>query len=348
MQSKICYNITPDPGLNNIKVNPTPPLFVSEYQIAELARSQSRVCRDYDSIRNTIHQLGEMPRTYNVSFSDQLTRSSTGISEFPDVISSASLFRDEPDCPRRVSAFDILRYMWADTAATIIQKHLRGRWGRIAGEKQRQRVLWLRKAVPAAVNIQKAWRGWLGRRKTEFFRMVATRMRTRRTAAIKMQSSWRGWCDRLRYRIRRLAQILMCIRDAASRVIQRVIIGTRTRRLLDDDYEKWVIKWNWDKPGAFVEVVGDFTNPPWTRRIPMKYCNIRECFVCTLPRIEGRYELKFIVNGGYVCDGAETVISDGSGHYNNVVRIQPRPPEPPFRKIRRCLEAAAHTERELC
>jgi len=150
----------------------------------------------------------------------------------------------------------------------------------------------------------------------------------------------------VRCRVRRLADVLARVRNAAAEVIQRDLIGDRARRVVDDDYQHWVIKWNWDKPGAVVEVVGDFTDPPWSKRIPMSYCPTRECFVCTLPRIEGRYELKFVVNGAYVCDGAETVITDGAGHYNNVVGIQPPPDESPFRRIRRRLAEATRRNAE--
>jgi len=282
--------------------------YVSKTQLMELMRSQTRVWKQ------SLDPRGLCGIRLGRSFS-----------------ASCGGFRTPTLGVRRafVSSFDVLRLVWADTAATIIQRHMRGRWGRRLGQQQKEKVMWLRKAIPAAVRIQKVWRGWKGRNKAQYLKMVKFHMDQRREAAIQMQASWRGWWDRMRCRVRRLTEALMRVRNVASQVIQRVFIGARTRRIVDKDYEFWVIKWNWDKQGAVVEVVGDFSDPPWVKRIPMKYCSTRECFVCTLPRLEGRYELKFIVNGSYICDGAETVISDGAGHYNNVVRIQAAPNEPP-------------------
>ncbi|XP_026189879.1 uncharacterized protein LOC34622785 [Cyclospora cayetanensis] len=133
-------------------------------------------------------------------------------------------------------------------------------------------------------------------------------------------------------------QCLLAVRRLAAIEIQKAWRGVLARKVLDEEWEAWVVKWVWDKPTAIVEVIGDFSSPPWTKRHLMSYCHIRECFVLSLPRRPGRHELKFIVNGRYVCDGSQTVIADGSGHFNNLIRVRPAAPSQ-LRLIRQRLAA---------
>lgn len=66
------------------------------------------------------------------------------------------------------------------------------------------------------------------------------------------------------------------------------------------------------------------------------------CYTTTVERKAGRYELKFCVDGRYVCCGASTVVEvraesartaflsqDGAGHYNNVVDVFDVPEDSP-------------------
>lgn len=56
------------------------------------------------------------------------------------------------------------------------------------------------------------------------------------------------------------------VRRAAAIEIQRVWRGRRCRRTLDEEYEKWVVTWIWDRPSSIVEVSADSAceeEAPW-------------------------------------------------------------------------------------
>jgi Glycogen recognition site of AMP-activated protein kinase len=72
-----------------------------------------------------------------------------------------------------------------------------------------------------------------------------------------------------------------------------------------------------------VEVVGNFTNPPWSKRVELDFCPLRGIFVKYINNLtEGTYLIKFIVNGEYRCDDhLLPTVTDSSGHINNVLEI---------------------------
>lgn len=72
-----------------------------------------------------------------------------------------------------------------------------------------------------------------------------------------------------------------------------------------------------------VEVVGNFTNPPWAKKVELDFCPLRGIFVKYIKNLsEGVYFIKFIVNGEYRCDDhLLPTITDSSGHINNVLEI---------------------------
>eukprot|EP00920_Eleutheroschizon_duboscqi_P040607 GHVT01097099.1.p1 GENE.GHVT01097099.1~~GHVT01097099.1.p1 ORF type:complete len:1269 (+),score=105.84 GHVT01097099.1:202-4008(+) len=269
------------------------------------------------------------------------------------------------DSDPRVSTIELLKCMIADTAALTIQRNVRGYRARKLAAVERRRQTWLAAAVPAALFVQAVWRGWSGRLKSKFEALVRNIQKQRREAAIMIQSHWRRILVQFRVQVENLTLCIMHTRADAARELQRVWRGYRTRKVLDEDWSCWVIKWVWDPPGTVVEVVGDFSNPPWTTRHLMRYCHVRQCHTLSLERVPGCYELKFIVDGRYVCDGGETVISDGGGHFNNMVRVQPNmssplgrirerlhilssmppgTPLPPYPPIRSCDSAVSGTE----
>lgn len=47
------------------------------------------------------------------------------------------------------------------------------------------------------------------------------------------------------------------MRRLAAIEVQRIWRGSVTRKVLDDEWKKWIIKWPWDKPGTIVEVRGN-------------------------------------------------------------------------------------------
>jgi hypothetical protein len=72
-----------------------------------------------------------------------------------------------------------------------------------------------------------------------------------------------------------------------------------------------------------VEVIGNFTNPPWAKKVELDFCPLRGIFVKYINNLsEGVYFIKFIVNGEYRCDDhLLPTVTDSSGHINNVLEI---------------------------
>lgn len=150
---------------------------------------------------------------------------------------------------------------------------------------------------------------------------------------IELQRAWRGWLGRQEAKVRQLSRVIGRMRAAAALIIQKVWRGCQVRKIIDEEWDFWVIKWIWDQPGKVVEVVGDFTEQPWQTKLPMEWCprrryynrcsvdTLTRCYIAKLNRKQGRHELKFVIDGRFVCCGAGTVIEDGTGHYNNIVDV---------------------------
>ncbi|PFH37851.1 IQ calmodulin-binding motif domain-containing protein [Besnoitia besnoiti] len=244
------------------------------------------------------------------------------------------------------SKLQVLRCMLADTAAATIQRVVRGHLGRLRMEKllaERREFLRLSRA---ATVIQAGWRRVKAQEAFLVLHFAAIFARERQEAAVKIQAFWKMRIQRDKYRTMHLVECLSALRRLAAIELQRVWRGRVTRKVLDDEWQKWIIKWPWDKPGTIVEVVGDFSNPPWTKRYLMTYCYVRRCFILPLPRKPGRYEVKFIVDGRYVCDGSQTVVADGNGHFNNLIRVRPST-KSPFRELRDRLQQLQEQSQEM-
>ncbi|KYF40645.1 IQ calmodulin-binding motif domain-containing protein [Toxoplasma gondii ARI] len=227
----------------------------------------------------------------------------------------------------------VLRCMLADTAAVTIQRVFRGHLGRLCAERRKVEKREFLRLSAAATKIQAGWRRVKAQETFLVLHVCETLASERNAAAVKIQAFWKMRIQRDKYRTMHLTECLAALRRLAAVELQRVWRGSVTRKVLDDEWQKWIIKWPWDKPGTIVEVVGDFSNPPWTKRYLMTYCYVRRCFILPLPRRPGRYEVKFIVDGRYVCDGSQTVVADGNGHFNNLIRVRAET-KSPFREVR--------------
>ena len=71
-----------------------------------------------------------------------------------------------------------------------------------------------------------------------------------------------------------------------------------------------------------VQVIGSFTNPPWSKVVDLNYCLLRHIFVMYLFNVqEGKYLIKFIVDGEYKCSKTLPIITDSAGQSNNLLEI---------------------------
>eukprot|EP01053_Blabericola_migrator_P007748 Blabericola_migrator_1__7747@NODE_395_length_8977_cov_183_416835_g72_i1_p1_GENE_NODE_395_length_8977_cov_183_416835_g72_i1NODE_395_length_8977_cov_183_416835_g72_i1_p1_ORF_typecomplete_len1390_score154_34IQ/PF00612_27/1_6e05IQ/PF00612_27/0_00042IQ/PF00612_27/0_47IQ/PF00612_27/0_0016AMPK1_CBM/PF16561_5/1_8e03AMPK1_CBM/PF16561_5/2e09_NODE_395_length_8977_cov_183_416835_g72_i16004172 len=245
----------------------------------------------------------------------------------------------------RVNRLEFLRLLYYEVAVTTIQKYVRGYLTRkkFAILKKQAEIDRLRHT--AATKIQAVWRGYCGRWEAKLRTHIKTHEICRQGAARKIQGAWRCWKARQELQVRTLADMMWRARQISAATIQKAWRGYKVRKIVDEEWDNWVIKWIWDPPGKVVEVVGDFTNPPWLVHHRMTWCAVRRCYVAVLPRRQGRYELKFAVEGRFVCCGAGTVVEDGTGHYNNVVDVFEAQPESPFRRGRAILRQMAESRK---
>ena len=72
-----------------------------------------------------------------------------------------------------------------------------------------------------------------------------------------------------------------------------------------------------------VEIIGNFTSPPWGKRVGLDFCPLRGIYVKYINNIqEGTYLIKFIVNGEFRCDEhLLPTMTDESGNVNNILEI---------------------------
>ena len=72
----------------------------------------------------------------------------------------------------------------------------------------------------------------------------------------------------------------------------------------------------------YVQVIGSFTNPPWEKKVELDYCPLRRIFVKYMSNLsEGTHMIKFLVDGQFKCDPLFPVITDSTGHLNNILEI---------------------------
>lgn len=141
----------------------------------------------------------------------------------------------------------------------------------------------------------------------------------------KLKRSFRGSVIKsvvkvaLKHKIRRL-------RTRSAVFIQKNIRGYFVRKdLYFIPHHKISMLVKWTFPAESVSIAGNFSNPPWEIQIPLKhskFCNIFFTTYFLENRIDpGRYYIKFIVNGEWMCNSSMMMAEDMDGNYNNVLTI---------------------------
>lgn len=116
------------------------------------------------------------------------------------------------------------------------------------------------------------------------------------------------------------------IRYLAALQIQRHIRGYLVRKEIHFmSHPKIALLLKWISPAGSVHITGNFTNPPWESLVPMHFSKFIGCFYSTYfleNRISsGRYYLKFIVDGDWLCNERMGISEDLQGNLNNVIEI---------------------------
>ena len=116
------------------------------------------------------------------------------------------------------------------------------------------------------------------------------------------------------------------VRDSAARMLQRNFRGALVRNdihFVKHPKVSLLIKWTY--PASEVQMAGTFTNPPW-QIVPLQFSKRIGCFYSTYfletRMVPGRYYLKFVVDGNWVCNESMSISEDMQGNLNNVIEIK--------------------------
>ncbi|CDW81359.1 UNKNOWN [Stylonychia lemnae] len=144
---------------------------------------------------------------------------------------------------------------------------------------------------------------------------------------IVMQSLIRLKQQRRKVKMAYLIKRIMRQRERSAVIIQkhykRYAVQQLYSRVIEFERNYLSIKWSVQEPMPHnVQVIGSFTNPPWEKKVELDYCPLRRIFVKYMSNLsEGTHMIKFIVDSQFKCDPYFPVITDSTGHLNNILEI---------------------------
>lgn len=116
------------------------------------------------------------------------------------------------------------------------------------------------------------------------------------------------------------------LRNKAAVFIQKHVRGYFVRKdLFFITHPRISLLVKWPFPAISVYMAGNFSNPPWKVLIPLsfsKHCRIFfSSYFLENPLTPGKYNIKFIVDGEWMCNSLILISEDGLGNFNNVIAI---------------------------
>lgn len=156
----------------------------------------------------------------------------------------------------------------------------------------------------------------------EPFEAIVNSLRLIRGEAAKiLTSAYRRRTLRRRLEFKAIVLRLVEIRAKAIIRIQSLVRGFLVQRATFP-LKKWRRMILWRSPASSVRVVGNITEPPWSREIELKRVRKLDLFYTDYMYQQGlpfgKYSIKFIVDCKWVNSGALPVILDSSGNSNNI------------------------------
>ena len=211
-------------------------------------------------------------------------------------------------------------------SAVVLQKHARVFLAKCTLKRLRkERDRRIRNA--AALCIQCAFRVWRARKQRHWLSLVRSIRNLRNSAASAIQRAYKVCVLRLRLKVLKRASNLIRIRTKAAVLVQKYAKGWLVRsdtHFLKLKQKSKLVRWK--HRAQSVLMAGSFTKPPWSIQIPLVYSKYLEQFYTTFFQVNrvdpGKYYLKFIVDGVWVCDGDLPLENDSSGNFNNVLVIE--------------------------
>jgi len=148
-------------------------------------------------------------------------------------------------------------------------------------------------------------------------------------AAILIQRRWRKHNWDFETTSRKMAEIILFVRSIAAKTIQRIFRGYQIRKELRLSTKKSILAF-WDKSMASpdfaddsvsIDVVGTFSNPPWTVSTQMEYKKILGIYLCQIEAPPGSYVGEFRSNGAVLFPSNCPQIQDSDSKPKSIVRL---------------------------
>jgi len=235
------------------------------------------------------------------------------------------------DVQRCMRIWDLRHLKRRTESATVIQKNYKMSRAR-KNFLEAMQLKYVEIVVKYAIMLQSIYKMRIMQQNVKFGFLVQQILAQRNCAAIKIQKVYKGHFIRGKIKFELLVNLIITIRSEAAVKLQRNVRRIITQRMARDIflYEKnfHSLKWKYNANEVFV--IANFTKPAWQREIKLDYCPLREIFVRYFRNIPpGVYEIKFIVDHEYLCDGKLPIVRDHKGNYNNLFNVEEKDVYPP-------------------
>jgi serine/threonine protein phosphatase PrpC len=212
-----------------------------------------------------------------------------------------------------------------NNAATFIQKHIRKYLSQCLLDYLRKKKLNFIQNQKAEL-IQKTYKMYKAIKLIKYLKVLKKLSNIRESAAICIQKNLKIIHLKQRLHCLYIVSSLKKIRLWGAIVIQKAVRGYLVRKdmyFIRNSKISLIVMWKY--PARTVSITGSFTYPAWKQEIPLLFSNYLKVFYSIFflenNLQSGRYYLKFIVDGTWICDGNMPISQDLEGNYNNVITI---------------------------
>lgn len=228
------------------------------------------------------------------------------------------------DVQRYMRVWDLRHLKRRSESAIVIQKNYRMSRAR-KNFLEAMQLKYVEIVVKYAIMLQSIYKMRVMQQNVKFDFLVQQILAQRNYAATKIQKVYKGHFIRGKIKFELLVNLILTIRSQAAIKLQRNIRRIITQRMTQNIfmYEKNFHSLKWKYNAGEVFVIANFTKPAWQKEIRLDFCPLREIFVKYFRNIPpGVYEIKFIVDHEYLCDGKLPIVRDKEGNYNNLFNVE--------------------------
>jgi serine/threonine protein phosphatase PrpC len=207
-----------------------------------------------------------------------------------------------------------------------IQTHIRSYFARRTLRHLKQERDKKRK-IKSAILIQSYARMWSAQKYVQYLKYIQHIRRVRHEAARVIQRFFKFSLFKKRIKFWSTVNQIMKIRILAAIHIQKFARGFLVRKdlpFIRKQQRHKLIRWPFEAREVYI--AGNFTKPPWIHLLPLRYSRYLKEHISTFfidNKIEpGDYEMKFVADSIWLCNGNLPIAKDINGNYNNIITIK--------------------------